>query len=755
MPDVLKRLLEGEGLGTPYMGAYGLPSREPKFGELRRPLPAKLEEALARLGIPSLFAHQARSYDEITAGRDVCVVTGTNSGKSLCYMLPAFDALLKEPAARVLAIYPTKALAQDQLGRFEALRPWPDFRCGVYDGDTPKSQRGTMRKAAHVILTNPDMLHVGILPGHEMWAKFFKSLRLIVIDEMHVYRGVFGSHVACILRRLLRICAWYGSKPRIVGCTATIDNPAELFTELTSRIPVVVDEDGSAQPPKTFAFWNPAGAPTEATPSPNYLSARLLVRLAGEGKRTLVFCRSRIAVELVLRYAREIAQENGHPRPEQLDSYRAGYTPAERRKLERAIHDGKLLGLVATNAMELGVDIGVLDAVVLNGYPGSIAGFRQQCGRAGRGTRPGLAIFVAHEDPLEQYFARDPESLILSHSERVSLNPGNPNILEPQLQCAAHERALDPTEAEAFGAKSLEVVESMDRAGTLVFQRGRFYYPFHEAPAPKVDIRGAGGETVTLMAGIEPLGTMERWRALQYAHEGAIYLHRGGSFVVKRLDLEGGNAQVEPFDGPYYTQPVLQTLVEPLFSIEAFQLGRLKVELGSVRVTDMVLGYRKRAIEGGQVIETAELELPPTAFETVGMRIDLPPIEAEEEIPLAAPGVHGLEHALIAVAPLIAGCDRSDLGSAWFAIFAATLAPAVYIFDRFSGGMGLSEKLFEGSADLFVAARRALEGCNCLGGCPKCLYLSRCEIANDALDKAATLAWLRELAPSPSDIRLA
>lgn len=753
MPEILKQVLQEEGLGTPYLGAYGLPSRNPEFGEFPRASPAKLREALGRLGIETLFTHQAAAYEAVMDGKDVCVVTRTNSGKSLCYMLPAYDLLLGEPAARVMALYPTKALAQDQLDRFEALRPWPEFRIGVYDGDTPRAQRGPMRKLAHVMLTNPDMLHIGILPGHEMWGKFFKSLRLIVLDEMHVYRGVFGSHVAGILRRLLRIAAWYGSKPRIVGCTATIGNPGELFESLTGRRPEVIDADGSGQPAKTFAFWNPAAAVTDATPSPNWMSARLLVRLAAEGKQTLVFCRSRVAVELVLRYARELAEKSGRPRPEQLDSYRAGYTAGERRKLEKAIHQGKLLGLVTTNAMELGVDIGVLDAVVLNGYPGSIAGFRQQCGRAGRGSRPGLAIFVAHEDPLEQYFTRDPESLILGHSERVSVNLGNPSILEPQLQCAAHERPLDPSELEGFGARGLEVVEGMDRAGTLVFQRGRFYYPLHEPPAAKVDIRGAGGDLVTLMDGIDPLGTMERWRALQYAHAGAVYLHRGTSYLVESLDLQAELARVVPFDGPYYTQPIVQSLVEPLVTLDTVQYGELAMELGSVRVTDMVLGYRKRALDGGQVIETHDLDLPPTSFETVGVRVDLPAFEAEEDLPIVAPGVHALEHALISVAPLIAGCDRNDLGSGWFGIFPHTMAPAVYIFDRFAGGMGLSEKLFDAREDLFSTALRALEGCACSFGCPKCLYLARCDIANDALDKSAALQWLRVLAGADSPNR--
>lgn len=750
-PAILHRLLEGEGLGTPYRGAYATPERPPEFAETSRPIHPRILERLGERGISRLFTHQALAYDEVTAGKDVLVVTGTNSGKSLCYMLPAYEALLAEPQAKVLAIFPTKALAQDQLSRFEALRPWPDLRCGVYDGDTPTSQRAPIRRAAQVVLTNPDMLHIGILPSHQSWAKFLKSLRLIVLDEMHVYRGVFGSHVAGIVRRLLRLCAWYGSKPAIVGCTATIGNPAELFRALTGREAAVVDRDGSGQPRKTYALWNPAEAEAKASPSPNWMSARLMVRLAGAEQRTLAFCRSRVAVELVLRYGRELARDLGKPKPEQLDSYRAGYTAAERRKLEKAIHEGKLLGLACTNALELGVDIGALDAVVLNGYPGSVAAFRQQCGRAGRGSRAGLAVFVAHEDPLEQYFVRDPEALILGAVERVALNPGNPNILEPQLRCAAYERPLDPSELENFGVGALDTVEAMDRAGTLVFQAGRFFYPFHEAPAPKVDIRGAGGETVALLAEDRELGVMERWRALQYAHEGAVYLHRGATFQVDELDLNQGVARLEPFEGAYFTQPMLQSVIEPLYELGQKTVGGLAASLGSIRVTDMVLGYRKRALDGDKVLETVELDLPPTTFETIGLRIDLPRPEGEDEWPILAPQVHALEHALTAVAPLIAGCDRGDLGSGWYVAFPDTLAPAVYVFDRFAGGMGLSEKLFGAAEELFATALKALEGCPCEGGCPKCLYSTRCEISNDALSKPGAVGWLKTVESQASN----
>ncbi len=751
MPPLLKSVLEAEGLGTPYLGAYAVEARSPTYAETMRPVHPRLAARLADIGIERLFSHQALAYDRVTAGRDVLVVTGTNSGKSLCYMLPAFEALLAEPMARVLTLYPTKALAQDQLARFEALRPYDDNRCAVYDGDTPQSQRPTIRKLAQVVLTNPDMLHVGILPGHERWARFFKSLRLIVLDEMHVYRGIFGSHVGGIVRRLLRLCESYGARPRIVGCTATIGNPEELFRQVAGREADVIDTDGSGQPRKTYAIWNPVLAQGNDSPSPNVLSARLMARMAAEGRSSLVFCRSRIGAELVVRYGRESAEQTQAVDPSRLESYRAGYTAAERRKLEQAIHRGKILGLACTNAMELGVDIGALDAVVLNGYPGSVASFRQQCGRAGRGDREGLAVFVAHEDPLEQFFAREPSALIQGAAEPVALNPENPNILEPQLRCAAYERPLEPSELSRFGPMALETAEAMDRAGDLAFRAGRFYFPFHEAPAAQVDIRGAGGESVVLMAGDVELGTMERWRAMQYAHEGAVYLHRGEAFEVASLDLSQGVAKLKPFSGNYFTQPLHQTLIQSLVSINERPFDSQRLTLGSVRITDLVLGYQKKALSGGKVLETVELSFPPTSFETVALRLDLPAPRDEDEWPMLAPQVHGLEHALGAVAPLLAGCDRSDLGSAWYVAYPDTMAPAVFLYDRFPGGMGLSEKLFQGAEGLFETAQRALAGCGCAEGCPRCLYSSRCEIANESLSKSGALQWLEALVPTTID----
>jgi len=699
-----------------------------------------LQVRLRELGLKQLYEHQALAYDTAIGGDDVVVVTGTNSGKTLCYNLPALQHALSEPAARMLYLFPTKALAQDQLGRLEELSKGLGVRVATYDGDTPTGQRSSIRRLAHIVLTNPDMLHVGILPGHENWTRFLKSLRLIVIDEMHVYRGVFGSNVGGVLRRLLRLCEWHHSRPQIVACSATIGNPLELFTQLTGRQAKLIDQDGSPQGRRTFAFWNPPliddAAPSVKRLSPNIVTSEILATLAESGKRAIAFNRARVSAELVLRYTRKRLDNTGVS-PQKAESYRAGYTPKERRQIEKDLFKGNLMVLSATNAMELGVDVGGLDAVVMNGYPGTIASFYQQAGRAGRGAHDGLAVMVAHDDPLEQFLIRQPERLMQATAEHVAVNPENPQILSQQLLCAAHERPLNPSELEAFGPSALELTESLDRAGELAFRAGMFFYPSHEPPAPKINIRGAGGELVTLMLDGDLLGTMERWRAMQQAHSGAIYLHRGASYLVTSLDLTTNVAHVVPMEADYYTQAIVQSVIEPQVTIRESE----SMKLQGVKVTSAVVGYKRRSLDGDTILGLEDLDLPPITYDTIAVRMDLPMLEGEDPA-LEMAGVHGVEHALMALAPLIAGCDRNDLSSAWYAYFPDTLAPAVFVYDTTPGGVGLCERLFADAGPWLRQATQLLETCDCEEGCPACLLSPRCEVSNETLDKRETLKLL-------------
>ncbi|AIE85344.1 DEAD/DEAH box helicase-like protein [Fimbriimonas ginsengisoli Gsoil 348] len=719
--------------------------RSAVYGEIRRAMHPLIQDKLKELELSRLFSHQAKAYDAAMEGRDVVVVTGTNSGKTMCYNLPALQMCLSEPAVRCLYLFPTKALAQDQLGKLEALIPGPQVRVGTYDGDTPQNQRSSIRKLSHIVLTNPDMLHVGIMPGHDYWAKFFKSLRLIVLDEMHVYRGVFGSNVGNVLRRLLRLCEWHKSRPQIIACSATIGNPTDLFDKLTGRKATLIDEDGSPSGKRTFVFWNPPELGEGRRLSANVATSEILASLTENGLRTLAFSRARVSAELVLRYTRKRVQEGGHVAPGSIESYRAGYTAKERRQIEQSLFRGDLLGLSATNAMELGVDVGGLDAVVMNGYPGTASSFWQQAGRAGRGARDGLAVFVAHDDPLEQFLVREPQTLLGARNESVGANPGNPQILSQHLLCAAHERPIAPSELTRFGTEALNVAEGLDRSGELEFRAGLFFYPSFEPPALRVNIRGAGGEQVRLIVDGQELGTMERSRAMTSAHEGAIYMHRGATFLVTSLDLENERAEVVPFEADYYTQTIVQSVLDPRVEVRSAQLPHANASLAGVTVTDMVVGFRKKSLDGDTVLGVEALDLPPMTYDTVCVRIDLPPLDENLDMSEQLGGIHGLEHALMAVAPLLAGCDRGDLGSAWYSMFPDTMRPAVFVFDKTPGGVGLCERLFESVTAWLRAAHQLLASCKCDAGCPGCLYSPRCEVSNEALSKPGSLALLGKL----------
>lgn len=673
-------------------------------------------------------------------------VTGTNSGKTLCYLLPALQRCFEEPSAKALFVFPTKSLAQDQMGKVSEWIEGTNLMAGVYDGDTPRRQRGPIRRLAHLVATNPDMLHMGILPGHENWIRFLKSLRIVALDEIHSYRGSFGSHMAWVVRRLLRLCAAYGSHPQLVACSATVGNPAQLFGALTGRDAEIVSEDGSPRGRRTFYFVNPPPDDQGRTPSRNHLTAKIVAELAAQNVRTMAFCRSRLGVELVLRYAREIADSRGEPAPDQLESYRSGYTPAERRRIEQDLFQGRILGLATTNAMELGVDIGGLDVVVMNGYPGTVASFWQQAGRAGRAARDGAAVFLAADDPLEQYLANSPSTLLGSELEEVALNPENAAIAEGQLLCMAHERPIAPSELLAISEPALTVAERLDGSGELELKAGRFYYPSYTPPAANVNIRGSGRDEVTLWVGSEQLGTMERWRSFQYAHPGAIYLHRGATYRVEILDVEDRRAQLEPIRPEHYTQSIVQAIVQPLVVIREAPAGRGRIRLCSLKLTTDVTGYRVRSLDGDRVLGEFPLDLPPTTMETVGVRIDLPSAASNEPTEEELGAVHGVEHAALAIAPVLAGCDRSDLGAAWYGIMPDSGTPSVFVFDQVPGGIGLSERLFERWPEWLAGARRLLEGCPCEAGCPRCLYSARCEAANELLDKRAAIERFRAIA---------
>ncbi len=682
--------------------------------------------------------HQAEAVRLARGGKDVLVTTGTNSGKSLCFMVPALAACTEEPLARALLIYPTKALAQDQHERLVTLGQPLGIRASTYDGDTPKSHRSSIRNLSHIVLTNPDMLHTGILPTHQHWTKYLKALRVIALDEMHAYRGVFGSHVALVLRRLLRLCAMHHNHPRIIAGSATIGNPEELFRDFFGREPHVVRDDGSPSGKRTLVFLNPPQLPSGERLSSNIVTSEALSTLVESGSTALAFNRSRVGTELVLRYTRKRLSED---QQSLVESYRAGYTAKERRQIEKDIFRGKLKGLSATNALELGVDIGNLDAVILNGFPGTVASFWQQAGRAGRGTKDGLAIYVAGDNPLEQYLLSHPEQVLSQESERVAIQPSNRSILASQLLCAAHERPIAPSEFSFFPENAIDVAEELDRSGELAFSAGAFYYPAYEPPALKVNLRGANRDSVTLRVGHEEIGSMEYERALSQAHVGAVYLHRGEPFEVVALDLEAKSADLVRFTGSYYTQARVQSMLEPFQSIQE----RGIFSLAGCRVTDSIVAFAKKTFDGDTVLDVVNLDLPEVSFETVCLRIDLPPLDLDRDVNEQIGGIHGVEHALLSLAPLIAGCDRNDIGSAWFTHFVGTGNPAIFLFDRTPGGIGITNLLFDRAEELVRAASERVSECECASGCPGCLMLAGCEVGNEHLDKESARAYLSKL----------
>lgn len=716
-----------------------LASRAPVWAGVPPGLHPEVLAALDDYNIHQLYQHQADSASACLKGQNVMLTTGTSSGKTLAYTLPALQMLAEEPAARILLIFPTKALAQDQLGRLKKLAP-KGVKIAVYDGDTPKNQRSLIRREAQVILTNPDMLHVGILPSQELWRKFLRSLRLIVVDEAHTLRGVFGSHCAWVFRRLLRLSRWMGGSPSVFAASATLPNPKEHFTSLFGSDCHLVTDDSSLQSERHWILTE--GFPEG--PTPNDLSSQLLAELTAEGVRTLAFCRSRSAAETVTRRARKRLERKGL-RTDRIDSYRGGYTPEERREIEQAFFNGSLTGLASTNAMELGVDVGGLDAVIINGYPGSLASFRQQAGRCGRGDHPGTVIFVAHPDPLEHYLLEHPE-LLANPVEPALIDLGNLPISRAQLTCAAYELPPADEELQKLSPMGEATAEDLRLSGELTPARGRWFYPGFEAPASRVSIRGSTGPTIQLVCNGRLIGEMEDWRALEWAFPGAVYIHRQDDYVVQQLDWPNKTAYLTKERVPWTTEPVMQSLAEEKKTVDKRKCGSIEISFSSVEITNRTLGYRRMGPDG-TVLSVHELQMPLHQIQTMGAILDPPielfPIEDEE----AGAALHAWQHLLSASAPLLAGCDPRDLGAVWFAWSPQNNGPRVVVYDTVPGGIGLSQRLFKEAEEWLNRSAAMVKSCSCDEGCPRCLLSPRCESNNEPLSKPRLLKVLPALLP--------
>src|SRR4051794_2413751 len=657
-------------------------------------LAPELAAALPGSGIEALYSHQLEALEAAARGNAI-VTSGTASGKSLSFNLPVLDGLVRDDARRALYLYPTKALAQDQARKLSALG-LPQLRHAIYDGDTPRDDRPQIRRRSNLILTNPDMLHVGILPHHKNRGDFLASLDWVVVDEAHTYRGVFGSHVANVLRRLRRIAGLYGATPRFLLASATIANPVELAERLVGKPFRLVDSDGAPRARRRIGMWNPPVVDPKSMTRRSVLSetAELLADLVSEGVRTICFLRSRRGIELIQRFARMRLEELGRPQlAERIAPYRAGYTPQQRREIEARLTGGELLAVVATDALELGIDIGYLDAAICVTFPGTVASLRQMWGRAGRRTE-GLALYVAGEDALDQFFCRHPDEFLERPVEAAILDHENDRIQLAHMLAAAYELPLTEADAEFLGPRWRERAEALVGIGELRRGREDRYLPRGpHFPAADISLRSASPDSVAIVErdSGELLGAVEAERAFTTVHPGAVYLHLGRSYEVRELDIEGRRAAVDSFDGDYYTQPKKETEVFIEEVGERREIAGVELNFGEVSVTEQVMAFQRKSLSDHEVIDLIGLELPETNFPTQALWYVLPdelagPQSLPPDVQLGA--LHATEHSQIAVLPLLAMCDRWDIGGPSTNLHFQTGRPTSFLYHRPPGRAG-------------------------------------------------------------------
>jgi DEAD/DEAH box helicase domain-containing protein len=738
-------LLEGEEVA--YVSE--VPAADARTTPLPEDLHSGVRDALAARGLTELYTHQRAVWDAAAQREHVVVTTGTASGKSLAFNLPVLDAIAREPKQRALYLYPTKALAQDQARALAELKS-PGVRAAIYDGDTPTDRRWQIRKWANVILTNPDMLHVGVLPHHDRWADVLHNLRYVVVDEAHVYRGVFGSHVGNVLRRLRRLAGVYGADPQIVLATATIANPGALVRNLAGVDATAIDEDAAPRAERTVLLWNPELLDAELGLRASALgdASRIMAALVSRGLRTICFAKSRKSAELIHKFTRErVDKELG----ERLAPYRAGYTPAQRRTIERRLVEGELLGVSATDALELGIDIGLLDCAISVGFPGTVASLRQQWGRAGRRGH-GLAVLIASQDALDQYFMREPDALLERHVEAAILDHANPRVLDGHVRAAAFEAPIDDADRPILGDEALEraaLIPDLKQTKSGYVWAGRDY------PAAQTNLRSASADSFAVVEAQTGtvLGIVERERAYSTVHEGAVYLHLGESYLVRELDLRARTAVVTPYGGDYYTQAKKETATTIEQPLRTEQRCGLELRFGRLSVTEQVVAYQKKSVRDQATLETVPLDLPETSFETEA--VWYVPTDDQlaglEKMPTLLSALHAAEHSMIALLPLWAMCDRWDIGGLSTNIHFQTGRPTVFIYDGHPGGVGITERGFAAFEGWVADTARMLEGCPCADGCPSCVQSPKCGNLNEMLDKHAALKLLRRMVAAGVD----
>ena len=732
-----------------------VPARPAEYADAPGSLQPLVQQALQNEGIGRLYGHQAAAIGHLRGGKSVVIVTGTASGKTLCYNIPTVEAILQDRMATMLFIYPTKALAQDQLraiGTFHLAEQGVDFLAGTYDGDTPQNLRSRLRDGGNVILTNPDMLHQGILPNHSRWNRFFTHLKYVVLDEVHAYRGVFGSHLANVLRRLRRVCRHYGSSPQYICCSATIANPREHAERITGQAMELVDRDGSPRGAKSFVLWNPPPLDTAARGkadewrvggdrrSPLWEGVYLLTALVQEGVQTIAFVRTRLAAELLFKNARDLLRPVSARLSESVHAYRGGYLPEERREIERRLVGKEILGVASTNALELGIDIGSLDACIIVGYPGTIASLWQQAGRAGRGTEASLVFLVGQNSPIDQYLMMHSGYLFAQNPEQAVVDPDNPHIVIGHLRCAAHERPIEDDEVRHFGEYAQPVLEVLEEDGCVRHRDQRWYWASSDYPAAQVNLRNIAGPVYTIQddaAAERVVGTLDEVSALSQLHDHAVYIHGAETYFVNKLDIGQKIAFVEKRDLDYYTQSVQTSQIQIDEVEEQSEWRGALLGFGDVTVTTSIPMFKKIRFHSRDSLGFEQLELPPQTMETVAMWFAPPPAtvrDMTERRIVVGEALAGLANVLVDVAPFFVMCDTQDIGAT---VDASCLGrDALFLHDRHPGGMGYARRCLDRMAEILQTIRTVIRECGCEDGCPSCVGSAVPAFAMTDLDSA-------------------
>ncbi len=732
-----------------------LSAQPASFANLDTPLPAEITNALSQMGITDLYSHQAYAINAIHAGKSVVIVTATASGKTMCYNIPVVKTLLTNPLATALQLFPTKALAQDQLRSIGPLQKGSgaDFLAGTYDGDTPQSLRRKLRNGGNVILTNPDMLHQGILPQHARWAKFFTHLKYVVIDELHAYRGIFGSHLANVIRRLRRICNHYGSTPQFICCSATIDNPREHAQRICGCDIEQINNDGAPRGPKRFVLWNPPPIDQAARgkaddwraggdrKSPMWEAVNLMTSLVKEGIQTIAFTRTRLSAELIYKNTRDMLRATASRKlAESVAAYRGGYLPEERREIERKLAAKEIIGLASTNALELGIDIGSLDACIMVGYPGTISSMWQQAGRAGRGLDEAVVFLIAQNSPIDQYLMVHSQYLFSQNPEQAIVDPDNPHIAIGHLRCAAHELPLSAERIDDFGQYGEVVMELLEEDHAVKRIDNHWYWSSTEYPAAEVNLRNIAGPVYTIQDTTgkdRVIGTVDEISALSQLHDHAVYLHQAETYFVTRLDLEQKIAFVEKTELDYYTQSVQTSQIAIDEEQQTDSLHEAKLGFGDVTVTTSIPMFKKIRFHSRESLGFEQLELPPQTLETVAMWF-IPPAEIVSEMQekkmLASEGLIGIANVLVEVASLFTMSDSQDIGAV---VDSSCLgADALFLYDRYPGGMGYAKRCLDRIADILMTVRDVINDCSCPDGCPSCVGAAVPAFALSDIDSA-------------------